>query len=218
MLISFVGGDASGKGTQIERCSEWIRNEMKLPVRVVTRFDLLGKNAYPEFAFADCTREELAEEYLPQMKGSARAVFLMYTFAVALGRNPPLRDEVVLVDGYWQKNLGTEGAMGIDQEWFTKLCSVLPKPDVTLLFDIDPHTVLSRGRKGKPYECGCDFTRSDTSFIRHQSKVREILLSAAKSYGWHKIDASRSEDAIAVDVRRILEPEIARMSLVRNIA
>lgn len=207
-----MGCDGCGKSTQIRRCVEWIREKYKVPCRIVTRFDLLSKELHPEFAFANCSRTDLAEHYLPMMKGHARAVFLMYTFALAFGSYPPSSGEIVLVDGYWHKNLATEGALGINQEWFENMCAVLPKPDVTLFFDIDPFLVIERGRRPKPYECGCDFSCSNHSFVKHQSKMRTILLHVARKYKWFQIDASRSEDDITLDVQRTLEPLVSKLA------
>ncbi len=211
MIISFVGGDRCGKSTQIRRAQTWIRDEFQLPSRVVKRTDLLDKESFPEFAFAACTADELRAQYLPLMMGHARAVFLMYTFAVVFGRYPASKDEVVLVDGYWQKNIGTEGALGIDTEWFINLCSVLPSPDVTVFFDLDPKIAVTRVKKRRPYECGLDFSCSDDSFIRHQARVRDILLNVANKYGWPLIDASKPADEIELEIREILRPFISKM-------
>jgi thymidylate kinase len=145
------------------------------------------------------------------MKGIARPLFLIYTFAIAFGKYPPNKNEIILVDGYWQKHLGTESALGTDGDWFTKVCSVLPKPDITVLLDIDPRIVLSRGKRPKPYECGCDFSCSDNSFILHQSKVRSILLDAAEKFGWQKVDAARTEDQVEFDIRQIFQTFMDRL-------
>lgn len=124
-------------------------------------------------------------------------MWLMYMFSVMLGRYKPQDDEIILMDGFWQKHYGTEKALGVDGEWIKKTASMFPKTDFILFLDMEPERIIERGgKKIKPYECGLDLQCSLESFLRHQNKVRENLKELIKGCNSVTIDADNDRECI----------------------
>lgn len=191
MLVNILGGDGGGKTTQVERLVEWVRDQFGVAARGMAKRDIFDAERVPECDFFRIDYEALAHRFLPRMLGESRALWLIYMNAVLIRRRTPQSDEVVFHDGYWHKHYATEAALGIDPRWLLDVCRVFPEPDVTLVLDINPRTIVARGHSHKPYESGCDFGCSDASFVRHQDKVRAHILSLARDRGYPVIDADQ---------------------------
>lgn len=204
MLINLVGIDGSGKSTQIKLLKEWIQRNFQAKIRVVSKWDILDRKKHPESAFITCGREKLGSYYFPRIKGYSRAMFIFWMTSVPFCKSPLKEDEIVLADGYWYKHLVTEKVLGIDEKWISNLCDFLPMPDVTFVLDIEPSTVVSRGHRPKPYECGLDFSCSLDSFLKHQKAMRKEFLRLTKQEGWILIDASRSAKPIFRELKSYL--------------
>ncbi|MGO6944399.1 dTMP kinase [Rhizobium johnstonii] len=214
MLINITGGDGVGKTTQTILLGAWIEEAFGCPVRFATKGEVLDPVRYPEGRMFGCSYSELAEDIVTSMQGFSRSLFLFYLSAAQICRYPPKSGEVVLLDGYWVKNLGTEAALGIDARWLEGVGMAYPEPDVTLLLDMPPERVLPRQLAYKPYECGFAEVVNDHTFLENQRRVREALQPMAKRNGWPIIDADQDIERLQADLRRVLFPEIeARLGL-----
>ena len=196
MLINLLGGDGCGKTTQIARLASWVRETFGVPVRTLSKRDLFDAARFPASAFFGCTYETLAHDLIPRMRDESRALWVMYMVAALIQEEPPRADEVVFVDGYWQKHYATEAALGLSPEWLLDLCRFFPEPDLTILLDLDPRTIVARGRRHHPYESGCDFTTRDESFIAHQTRVRILLRDLAERRGYAVVAADGNEEMV----------------------
>jgi thymidylate kinase len=208
MLINIVGCDGCGKTTQILAIKRWLKEEYNLDSRIMTKFDMLDHEKFPECGFMAATRDEVAAFYTPMMKGQSRAIWLMYMLAVCICHYPPGEDEIVLADGYWHKHFATESGLGADENWLMDFCAFFPKPTINVLLDISPEKAIERKKKCQPYESGCDFSCSRESFVEFQSKVRNVLLRLAESEGWAVVHAERDSDSVFQDVRQSVLPHI----------
>lgn len=211
MLINFVGCDGSGKTTQLQLVKGWIHEQFDCRVRVSSKSDVVRLEHFPEHRIFSSSYQELAHEIVPQMKSQSRALFLFYLVAAATCRCPPRDDEVLLVDGYWQKIFATEAALGLDSAWLRQVCSFFPEPDVTILLDVEPERIVGRCPEPNPYECGCSFDCTESSFIENQRKVYTILRETACSDNWIVVDARRSKTAIFDEIKLLLHDRIARI-------
>ncbi|GEM_PF-1957537 len=197
MVINILGTDGVGKTTHIYRLRNDIEESFGIKTRVICKSDMLNTDNFPESQFVGVSYETLAVECLPRMKGYSRAMWLMYMFSVMLGRYKPQDDEIILMDGFWQKHYGTEKALGVDGEWIKKTASMFPKTDFILFLDMEPERIIERGgKKIKPYECGLDLQCSLESFLRHQNKVRENLKELIKGCNSVTIDADNDRECI----------------------
>ncbi|NHR06957.1 hypothetical protein HA052_17350 [Chromobacterium haemolyticum] len=196
MLINILGGDGCGKTTQIRLLEAWVRNEFGISARSLAKRDIFDKEHFPECDFFGCNYEQLAHHFLPKMRDECRALWLIYMNAVLIKGQPAQAEEIVFLDGYWQKHFATEAALGVSRQWLKNVCLFFPEPELTILFDLDPRVIVARGHLHHPYESGCDYACSDASFIRHQDKVRACLLELASERGYPVLDVNRSEQEI----------------------
>jgi thymidylate kinase len=209
MLINLVGGDGCGKTTQIDLLKPWIEEELGRPVRELTKSGVLDVERFPESRLFGCPYEEMAREIVPQMQGESRALFLFFMQAAAIGRYPPLGDEVVLTSGYWHKIYATEAALGVDAAWLRQVGSMFPVPDLSVLLDVEPERVVPRGLDYKPYECGCVAVCTDAAFVAHQRKVLAWLREMARCEGWAVVDAGDSKTAVCEALKALLGGPLA---------
>lgn len=208
MLINLLGGDGCGKTTQTEVICKWVESEFGLNSRTMAKRDIFDPDRVPECDFFRITYPELAHEYLPIMKGESRALWLIYMNAVLIRRFPPRPGEVVVHDGFWQKHYATEAAMGVDRSWLLDVCKMFPEPDMTVMLDLDPRVIVSRGHKHHPYESGCDFECGDASFIAHQDKVRSLLLDLSRQRNYPIVDADQPVDCLTRELQNLLTPKL----------
>lgn len=207
MLVNILGADGCGKTTQISKLIAWTR-DFGLSARSLAKRDIFDLNRYPECAFFGCEYETLAHELLPRMRGESRALWLIYMNAVLIRGNPPSEREVVFLDGYWHKHYATEAAFGISERWLLDVCAFFPEPDITVVLDLDPQTIVQRGHLHHPYESGCDFGCSDLAFVQHQGKVRGVIRRLADAKGYAVFDADRPVDELFAALTGYLEAPI----------
>lgn len=211
MFVNILGGDGCGKTTQIERLIDWARHEIGVSARRMAKRDIFDPEGVPECDFFRIPYETLAHDFLPRMREESRALWLIYMNAVLIRALPPGPGELVLHDGYWHKHYATEAAMGLDPEWLLAVCAFFPEPDLTLVLDVDPRSVVARGHDHQPYESGCDWSCSDAAFIGHQDKVRAHLLALASARNYTVIDADRPVDEVFVELAGRLELHLGRI-------
>jgi thymidylate kinase len=211
MIVNIVGCDGSGKSKQIEILKPWIEGNFDCPVRVLAKGDVMDFDKYPECRFFGCSYNKFAIDYLPHMKGESRALIMFYMMATIIRHYPPGENEVVLFDGYWHKNYATEAALGISTEWLRQVTSFFPVPDYTFLLDIPPDQIVGRQLTFHPYECGQVTECSIESFINYQNKVLYYLRELGAAENWISIDATRPDEAVASDIKSILEKPLAKM-------
>lgn len=217
MLINIIGCDGSGKTTQFEMLKPWIEKRFDLPVRKISKRDIFDFSKFPECSYFGCSYKELMYDILPKMKSESRSLFLLNMFAVSVASNPPRKNEIVILDGGWQKHLATEAALGVDLNWLNQVGSFFPKSDLSFFLDIPVENIIERRHLAKlehaPYECGNTGEISDKAFLLQMNKVRVILKATAEKENWHIIDAQLSKSDIFKSIRQTLEKEINSSSL-----
>ncbi len=205
MLINLLGCDGCGKSTQLRQVIPWLEAHYHLPVRLMAKRDALN---IPEARYFGCNYRTLMYEILPEMRGASRALFIFNLLAIPLYHQPVQNDEIVILDGGWQKHVATEMALGLDEQWLTQLISIFPKPDLTIFLDVDPHTILAWRRLNNdthaPYECGNQPDCSDTRFLEQMNKVYRILLRQSQEQNWTPIDGKKTTSEVFQAITRTL--------------
>jgi thymidylate kinase len=215
MLINLMGCDGSGKTTQLELVKPWIEATFACGVREIKKRDLFDPVLFPESSrFFGCSYRELMYEILPEMEPTCRALFLFYMLAASTSRYPIRSDEVVLLDGGWQKHVATEAAMGVDFAWLSAVTQCFPRSDLTIFLDIEPDIIVERRRQNNygahaPYECGCEGDVSDEAFVRQMSATRRWMKHLAGTEGWIAVDASQPRQDTFDEITRWIGPAIA---------
>ena len=104
---------------------------------------------------------------------------------------------IVISERYIESSIAYQGAAGVSREFVKYINSLVPKPDLTIILDVDPSIAEARIRQrggAEKYEY--------LSFLR---KVREIYLARAAEEGYPVIDASRRPEEVAADVAELIK-------------
>jgi len=114
---------------------------------------------------------------------------------------PKLRENfLVVTERYVESSIAYQGAAGVSIEFVKYINSFVPRPDLTIILDVDPEIAIARiARRGgiEKYE--------HTTFLR---RVREIYLRRAEEEGYPVVDASRPPDVVARDVIDIIRTRL----------
>jgi len=105
---------------------------------------------------------------------------------------------VVLCDRYAFSGLAFSAAKGLAFDWCAAPDAGLPAPDLTIFFDVSPDVARERGGYGaERYERG-----------EVQGRVRDVFtrIGAQMRDKWVVVDANKSREGVAEDVRQLVEP------------
>lgn len=205
MLITFEGVEGSGKTIQIHKTAEFIRKQNRECIITREPGDTeIGKKI--RAILLDPENSELvplAELFL-YAADRAQHISERIRPALSLGK-------VVICDRFFDATTVYQGyARGLNLEIIEQIHSQVLgdlKPDITLLFDLDPETGLRRawkdvsdgGRSGSE-------TRFENEALDFHRKVREgyLALSEKEPERIIVIDASRSEDNVFRQISSVL--------------
>jgi dTMP kinase len=193
LLIVFEGLDQSGKQTQAEGLRD-------LTIARGRECLLLS---FPDYATK--IGREIGEalqggrDYAPdtlQLLYIANRYEKRGEIEAALARNA-----VIVCDRYLASSVAYGEAQGLDPDWLTDAQRFLPRPDLTIVLDIDPATAVRRKAAGRDrYERDLDLL----------SRVRRSYHRQATDDRWLLLDGDRPKDAVAADVRQAVERLLAR--------
>jgi dTMP kinase len=199
MLITFEGLDGSGKTTQLAMLAMYLQEKS---VRFVRTREPGGT------AIGDQIRGCLHDVANTAM--SPAAEILLYSASraqlVAEVIRPALATgAIVLCDRYADSTLAYQGyGRGLDLDdltFITRFATGGLRPDLTLLFDLDPERGLNRRTT-----FGEEMNRMDLQTAAFYQRVRDgyAALAAAEPERWVIISADRDVDAVQAEVRRIV--------------
>jgi dTMP kinase len=100
------------------------------------------------------------------------------------------RDQLVVSDRYVYSSLAYQGSAGLDLKWIEAVNEHALKPDLAILIDVDPETVLSRLRRKK----------SVMENLETQKKVRQIYLQYVAKGDLIRIDGNKPKKNVADQV------------------
>jgi len=199
MFITFEGLDGSGKTTQLALLAAYLQEQ-----------------GIPHL----CTREPGGTDIGDQIRACLHDVantamspvteILLYSASraqhVAEVIRPALAEgKIVLCDRFADSTLAYQGyGRGLDLEaltYITRFATGGLRPDLTLLFDLDPQSGLHRRSSH-----GEEMNRMDLQADAFYRRVREgyEALVRAEPERWVVIAADRPADAIQADVRRVV--------------
>jgi dTMP kinase len=190
-LIIFEGIDGAGKSTQLRRCAVWLKERGYLvSLRREPTNSPYGETLRKSAGSGRLPPEEETELFLQDRRWNIEQNLL-----------PDLKaGKVVLLDRYYFSTIAYQGARGLDAaELRRRNEAFAPKPDLVLLFDLDPETALQRilRQRGEAPDL---FEKVD--YLR---KVREIFLSLSDPFIVH-IDAAPEPDEVWRQVETALSP------------
>ncbi|ABO07564.1 dTMP kinase [Pyrobaculum calidifontis] len=117
---------------------------------------------------------------------------------------PKLREGyIVITERYVESSIAYQGAAGVPIEYILYINSVVPRPHLTIILDVDPAEAIKRIKARERLE-----KFEDVEFLR---RVREIYLTRARAEGYPVIDAGRPAGEVAKDVVAIIERAMASL-------
>jgi dTMP kinase len=193
LFVTIEGIDRSGKSTQARRLAEALGDEALLvrepggtPAGERIR-DLLKDPAV-----------ELDPRTEALLFAAARAELVAAVIAPALQAG-----KVVISDRYLDSSLAYQGhARGLGEAEIARINAWALQPDLTVLLRIDPEAAATRAGEADRFE---------DEGIELQKRVADAYerLAAANPERWKVIDAARSEDEVAADIRQMVEAGVA---------
>ena len=213
-FISFEGGEGSGKSTQIETLGKWLNTLVGGPSSLITREP--GGTGSAE-AIRDLLVKGAADKWRPAtealLMSASRHEHVEGVLRPALDAGT-----VVLSDRYNDSTRVYQGLVGgvpsADIESLNQIACGDLEPDLTLLLDMDVETGLTRagGRDS-------DESRFESKGLDFHEKVRKAFLSLAGQYParFVVVDASRSPDAIAADIRHTVSKRLTAAGLLDGV-
>ena len=199
MFITFEGPDGSGKSTQIKLLAEHLT---KLGQHVLLTREPGGTE------ISEQIRTLLHDTRYTTMLPRTELLLFSAARAQLIGEKikPHLASSgVVLCDRYADSTLAYQGyGHGLDVETLRLITTFATddlKPDVTLLFDLDPAVGLQRRQMN-----GGEWNRMDDYALAFHRRVRAGYLELAKAEPerWIILDATRGVEELQAEVQRIV--------------
>lgn len=190
--VVFEGGDGVGKTTQIERLAQWLRE--RVPDVVVTR-EPGGTELGRELRAAVMHGDHVAPRAEALLYAADRAHHIYSVVAPALERGA-----VVVQDRYLDSSIVYQGGargLGDEVERISLWATEQRVPTLTIVLDMAPSADrLSR-----------DLDRVERETAEHAAQIREgfLALAARAPERYAVVDAARSVDEVAADVRAAVE-------------
>ncbi|MGI8678353.1 MAG: dTMP kinase [Jatrophihabitans sp.] len=199
LFVAFEGGEGVGKTTQIARAAAWVREQGRAVVETREPGGTpLGVELRRLVLDPDGEVTPRAEALL---YAADRAQHVDTVISPALGRG-----DVVLTDRYVDSTFAYQGAgRGLDARGVTAWATGGLVAHLTVLLDLDPALGLARaGARSRP-------DRLEGASREFHEAVRDAFraLAAAEPGRYLLLDADRSADEIAADVRGALAPLLA---------
>lgn len=107
---------------------------------------------------------------------------------------------LVVTERYVESSMAYQGAAGVPIDFIKYINSLVPKPDLTVILDVDPQIAVERiSRRGGAEKF------EHAVYLR---RVREIYLQRAAEEGHPVVDASRPPEAVAREVAEIIKTRL----------
>jgi dTMP kinase len=187
-FVAVEGIDGSGKSTVIRLLAETLprvyvtREPSGGPIgRLIREWALRGGSVDP-YVDALLFAADRIEHYRREIEPKIRENFL------------------VITERYIESSIAYQGAAGVSIEFVKYINSLVPRPDLTIILDVDPEIAVARiVRRGgvEKFE--------HVSFLR---RVREIYLRRAEEEGYPVVDTSRPPDVVAREVANIIRTKL----------
>ena len=110
------------------------------------------------------------------------------------------KDNVVIMNRYYQSNLVYGTVNGLEMEWLKNLDRGLPKEDLVILLDVKPSESFSRKKEHR------DKFESNPEFAQ---KITEAYRNLAGDLGWHVVDASQHKQKVHQEIRQFVMRHMA---------
>ena len=190
MYIVLEGIDGSGKTTQCQLLSESLKN-MGYDVEIVVEptqseiGKLIRKQLQDDTSTTDINQQKLSLLF------AADRLTLKHKIQNST-------DKIILSDRSYYSSIAYQNSDSIDPKWIEIINKYAPKPDLTILFDVDEDVAIER----------CDETEvfEKLDFLRKTRKNYLTLLE--ENSEMIKIDSTGSIDDVKYEVLKLLSDKL----------
>ncbi|HEV3234441.1 MAG TPA: dTMP kinase [Candidatus Dormibacteraeota bacterium] len=195
-LVSFEGGEGSGKTTQAGRLVKSLEAQ-GLPVTAVREpgGTVLGEKVRE--ILLDVEHHDMAAWAEANLYTAARAQLLKEVVIPRMARG-----DIVVADRFADSTFAYQGAgRGLEMQVLMAMQMVLKvRPDLTLLLDLDPELGLGRGDAA-----GGGRDRIEAEDLTFHGRVRQGYLDFARRDPdrYHVVDAAQDPEAVAAESLRV---------------
>ncbi len=185
MLIALEGIDGAGKTTHALLLAEWLKGK---------GYKVIVTSEPTESSIGKLIRTKLAE------KASHPAVMTLLFAADRVDHFEKLKPfikngAIIILDRYTESSICYQAAEGLNMEWIETVNKWVPKPDLTVLLDVDVRIALQRikEKKREKYE--------EQEFL---ALVRKNYLKRAEEKGYLIIDSSLPLKEVQEKLRKVV--------------
>ncbi|MEM1598131.1 MAG: dTMP kinase [Pyrobaculum sp.] len=114
---------------------------------------------------------------------------------------PKLREGyIVITERYVESSIAYQGAAGVPVEFILYINSLVPRPHLTIILDVDPGEAVRRIAQRGAAE------KYEVSEFLH--KVRDLYLRRARAEGYPVVNAGRPPEEVADEVVKIITNQL----------
>jgi len=191
-FIAFEGIDGAGLTTNAKLLSLWLRKK---------GFSVLLTKEPTNGPIGKLIRHYLKKDLsMPEVDALLFAADRAEHFKKVIA--PALRDnKIVICDRYVESSIAYQSAEGLDEKWIEEINVCVPRPDLTIILDVDPSVALNR-IENRVKTLGVSKEKFER--IQFLRRVRSIYRKRAEEQKYVVIDATPPIKIVQESIRKIV--------------
>jgi dTMP kinase len=187
-IIVIEGPDKAGKGTQ----SRLLKNALKLTGRICTKMD------FPDY------NTQIGQEIRAFLDGKRNYTVEVKHMLLSANRWEKKKEiesiiekgNIIIMNRYYQSNLVYGVSHGLDVKWLLNLDRGLPKEDIVIILEVDPHTSYQRVPEDR------DTFEMDQELL---TKVHKNYRKLAKQFNWKAVNGEKVSEQVHDEIMNIVK-------------
>ena len=187
-IIVIEGTDKAGKGTQ----SRLLINALKLSGRICTIMD------FPDYT------TQIGHEIRAFLNGKRNYTVEVKHMLLSANRWEKKKEiesfiekgTIIIMNRYYQSNLVYGVSHGLDVKWLLNLDRGLPKEDIVIVLEVNPHTSYQRVPEDR------DTFEMDQELL---TKVHKNYRKLAKQFNWKAVNGEKVSEQVHNEIMNIVK-------------
>ena len=187
-IIVIEGTDKAGKGTQ----SRLLINALKLSGRICTIMD------FPDYT------TQIGQEIRAFLDGKRNYTVEVKHMLLSANRWEKKKEiesfiekgTIIIMNRYYQSNLVYGVSHGLDVKWLLNLDRGLPKEDIVIVLEVNPHTSYQRVPEYR------DTFEMDQELLM---KVHKNYRKLAKQFNWKAVNGEKVSEQVHNEIMNIVK-------------